>query len=73
MKWTTEVPKMASYYWAKPNNPDSWLDSTPEIVYLYFDGKWSVIRPGEEKNYPVSSIAEWSDEPIPRIDDPNDK
>jgi len=68
MKWTKEVPKTSAYYWAKPKGQDMWLDACPEIVYLYFDGHWSVYRPGLKEHFSVSSIAEWSDEYIPILE-----
>ena len=35
------------YYFAVPRDDDDCLDGlTYEIVYLYFDGKWSVVRAG---------------------------
>lgn len=48
-----DIPKRqqkSGYWFAVPDNPDSILDGMDyEIVYVYFDGKWSVMRPGESK------------------------
>lgn len=47
-----------SCYWAAiPDDPDTILDGMDyEIVYVYFDGKWSVMRPGESKREPLSAF-----------------
>lgn len=37
----------SGYYFATPRGDDDCLDAlTYEIVYLYFDGRWSIARPG---------------------------
>ena len=41
----------AGYYFATPIGDEDCLDAKPyEIVYLYFDGSWQVIRPGLVKS-----------------------
>lgn len=41
----------AGYYFATPIGDEDCLDGKPyEIVYLYFDGSWQVIRPGLVKS-----------------------
>jgi len=42
-------PEQVSGYWkAIPNDETTWLDGGDfEIVYVYYDGKWSVMRCGE--------------------------
>ena len=47
-----------SHYWAaKPKDPDDILDGWAyEIVYVYFDGKWSVYRPGIKKREPLDNF-----------------
>jgi hypothetical protein len=47
-----------SCYWAAiPNDPDNILDGMEyEIVYVYFDGKWSVMRPGESQRESLSAF-----------------
>lgn len=64
MKWTTERPTKAEYYWALPKDRDDWLDCSPEIVKVYFDGKWQIIRPGIGKCESFDDFVLWSDEPI---------
>lgn len=59
MHWTKDHPKISAYYWALPNNKDDWLDCSPEVVYVYFDGKWSVIRPGIEKRSKFEDFSLW--------------
>jgi hypothetical protein len=52
-----EIPRdeQKSCYWAAiPDNQDSILDGMEyEIVYVYFDGKWSVMRPRESNPEPL--------------------
>jgi hypothetical protein len=47
------IPKCqqkSGYWFAVPDNPDNILDGMDyEIVYVYFDGKRCVMRPGESK------------------------
>ena len=57
--WTQEPPKISAYYWVIPKNRDDWLDSSPEAAYLYFDGKYSVARPGKWQHSPVEDIEWW--------------
>lgn len=43
----TEEESQVGYWFAMPHGDDDCLDArTYEIVYVYFDGKWQVIRPG---------------------------
>jgi hypothetical protein len=55
-----DIPRgeQKSCYWAAiPNDPDNILDGMEyEIVYVYFDGKWSVMRPGESQREPLSAF-----------------
>ncbi len=59
MNWTTTTPTASAYYWAVPKDRDDWLDGTPEVVYLYYDGKRSVFRPGDEKRFPLDVFSHW--------------
>lgn len=47
-----------SCYWVvMPDNTDSILDGLDyEIVYVYFDGAWCVMRPRESKTESLSSF-----------------
>lgn len=64
-RWLPEPPKhrdcyRGGYYHVIPKDRDTWLDGGPtEVVYLYFDGKWSVIRPGESKHDPIDAFSHW--------------
>ena len=69
MRWVQECPKKSAYYWAIAKNQDSWLDgSAAEVVYLYFDGKWSVMRPAEKERESPTNFAWWSDCPVAEPD-----
>lgn len=59
LQWTTEVPKKSAYYWAIPKDKDSWLDGSIEVVYLYYNGKWMILRPGETKAESVNNFIYW--------------
>lgn len=61
MNWTKEHPKVAEYFWAIPKDRDSWLDGSPEIVKVYFNGKWMVIRPGIGKAVGFEDFSYWSE------------
>ena len=56
-RWS-DIPRdeQKSCYWvAIPDDPDTILDGKEyEIVYVYFDGKWSVMRPGQSEREPLS-------------------
>ena len=67
MKWTKEIPTKAEYYWAIPKDKDNWLDGSPEIVKVYFNGKWMVFRPACSKVYHFDDFVAWSDEFIPLL------
>lgn len=44
----------SGYYVASPVDDDDCLDALPyEIVYLYYDGNWSIVRPGMSGCEPV--------------------
>lgn len=59
--WSTYPPDRSGYYFAVPAERGDWLDGTaPEVVYLYFNGKWSVVRPGYLKGYPFEAFTHWS-------------
>jgi hypothetical protein len=46
-RWSTDVPTThGCYYAAVPVDRRSWATSGPEVVFLFFDGKYSVGRPG---------------------------
>lgn len=60
MIWTNKKPEYWEYYWAKFKDEDNWLDGSPEIVKVYFDGKISVFRPGDNKRYKLEDFTEWS-------------
>lgn len=47
-----------SHYWAAiPDDTDSILDGWDyEIVYVYFDGRWSVYRPGSQRREPLTAF-----------------
>lgn len=65
MNWTTEPPKFAEYYWTLPKNKDEWLDCSPEIVKVYFDGKrWEVFRPGMNQRATLECFTHWSTDPV---------
>lgn len=57
--WTTDPPQYSAYYWAVPENRASWLDCSPEVVYVYFDGKWSVARPGKHRHDRIEDFTHW--------------
>jgi hypothetical protein len=59
MIWIKTAPKLCGYYHAIPRNRDDWLDAVPEIVYVYFDGKWSAIRPGISRGALLSDFGYW--------------
>lgn len=67
MKWV-DKPQLkngmylSAYYWAKYKNEEDWLDGIPEMVYLYYDGKYSVYRPGIREKFNISDFTSWSDE-----------
>jgi hypothetical protein len=58
--WTDKRPKYAEYYWALYKDKDSWLDFSPEIVKVYFDGHWRVFRPGDNESYYISEFLYWA-------------
>lgn len=58
--WKKDHPKISAYYWAVPKDERDWLDGTPEIVYVYFDGKWSVFRPGMKEASKFEDFLAWS-------------
>lgn len=42
--------RKSGYWVVTPDDDATWLDGrSQEIVYVYFDGKWSVLRMGEAK------------------------
>ena len=55
-----EMPRdeQKGHYWAAiPDDSDTILDGWDyEIVYVYFDGKWCVMRPGESQREPLSTF-----------------
>lgn len=61
-----DIPRheQISCYWAVvPDDIDTILDGNDyEIVYVYFDGKWSVMRPGKLQRELLSSF--WFLKPI---------
>jgi hypothetical protein len=68
--WMIIPPKLSGYYHAIPVHRDSRLDGNPiEVVYLYFDGRWSVCRPGMNKHAALAEFSHWSG-PIPFPDLP---
>ena len=71
MRWTTNIPTKAEYYWAVPKDRDSMLDNTPEIVKVYFNGKWMVFRPACSRCYHFDDFALWSAEFIPFLEEPD--
>lgn len=60
--WKSEPPTIAGYYQALPKDRDSWLDGTPEIVYVIFDGHWHVLRPGCYKHYKFTDFIGWGEQ-----------
>lgn len=51
---------MAGYWKAVPNDPDDIMDGLDfEIVYVYFDGKFSVRRIGDSKHYRYEDFHNW--------------
>lgn len=66
ISWKMASPDKAGYYWAVPNDPNTWLDGTIEVVYVYHDGgKWQVFRPGETKSVSFSDFSHWFG-PVPQ-------
>jgi hypothetical protein len=66
--WNSDIPTVAGYYYAVPKDKDSWLDGTPEIVYVIFDGQWHVYRPGYEMRYKFEDFSFWGSRvPVPQI------
>ena len=49
----------SGYYWTKHKDKNSWLDCSPEIVYVYFDGKYSVFRPGQTKAEKIDNFEDY--------------
>lgn len=64
-QWLPEPPKhrdhyLRGYYRAIAKDRASWLEGNPvEHVYLYFDGKYSVLRPGESKGSQIDEFSHW--------------
>jgi hypothetical protein len=59
--WTIIPPKISGYYHAIPVDGYSRLDGEfIEVVYLYFDGRWSVCRPGMNKHAALTEFSHWS-------------
>lgn len=58
--WNTgPMPKLQGYFFATPKDSRDWLCGIPEVVYVYFDGKWSVIRPGESRGAYLNDFTHW--------------
>ncbi len=60
MFWTNKKPTFADYYWAIPKDRNTMLDASPEIVKVYYDGKWKVFRPGDNRQYKIEDFEQWS-------------
>lgn len=64
MKWTTDKPKYAEYYWAIYKDSEDLLDCSPEIVKVYFDGRLKVYRPGLQERFEIEDFYLWSNDYI---------
>ena len=59
LKWSELDPeKQKSHYWAAiSNDPDTIIDGwNYEIIYVYYDGKWSVFRMNESKWFSLNDF-----------------